>query len=84
VCGTAVAERRSIRVDDVTEVENHIFCDPDSRSELVVPLIRHGAVLGVLDLDSPIPGRFDADDQAGVERLVAIYLAACGATEGAQ
>jgi GAF domain-containing protein len=38
----------------------------------------------VLDLDSPIPGRFDADDQAGVERLVAIYLAACGATEGAQ
>jgi GAF domain-containing protein len=84
VCGTAVAERRSIRVDDVTEVENHIFCDPDSRSELVVPLIRHGAVLGVLDLDSPSPGRFDADDQAGVERLVAIYLAACGATEGAQ
>lgn len=84
VCGTAVAERRSIRVDDVTEVENHIFCDPDSRSELVVPLIRHGGVLGVLDLDSPVPGRFDADDQAGVERLVAIYLAACGATEGAQ
>lgn len=84
VCGTAVAERRSIRVDDVTEVENHIFCDPDSRSELVVPLIRHGAVLGVLDLDSPVPGRFDADDQAGVERLVAIYLAACGAAEGAQ
>lgn len=84
VCGTAVAERRSIRVHDVTEVENHIFCDPDSRSELVVPLIRHGGVLGVLDLDSPVPGRFDADDQAGVERLVAIYLAACGATEGAQ
>ncbi|MDH4991865.1 GAF domain-containing protein [Aquamicrobium lusatiense] len=84
VCGTAVAERRSIRVHDVTEVENHIFCDPDLRSELVVPLIRHGAVLGVLDLDSPVPGRFDADDQAGVERLVAIYLAACGAAEGAQ
>lgn len=84
VCGTAVAERRAIRVDDVTEVENHIFCDPDSRSELVVPLIRHGGVLGVLDLDSPVPGRFDEDDQAGVEHLVAIYLAACGATEGAQ
>jgi len=76
VCGTSVAERRSVRVDDVTKAENHIFCDPDSRSELVVPLIRGGDVLGVLDLDSPVPGRFDAEDQAGVERLAAIYVAA--------
>lgn len=77
VCGTAVAERRSIRVDDVTIAENHIVCDPDSRSELVVPLMHDGAVVGVLDLDSPVPGRFDAEDQAGVERLAAIYLEAC-------
>lgn len=77
VCGTAVAERRSIRVDDVTSAENHIFCDPDSRSELVVPLMRDGAVVGVLDLDSPVPGRFDPEDQVGVERLVTIYLEAC-------
>lgn len=81
VCGTSVAERRAIRVDDVTKAENHIFCDPDSRSELVVPLIRGGEILGVLDLDSPVPGRFDADDQEGMERIAAIYVAA-SAPEG--
>ncbi len=54
----------------------HIACDAASRSELVVPLIREGRILGVLDLDSPVVGRFDAQDQAGVERLAAIYLAA--------
>lgn len=81
VCGTAVAERRPIRVDDVAGAENHIFCDPASRSELVVPLIRDGAVVGVLDIDSPVPARFDADDQAGVERLAAIYLEACAGEE---
>ena len=77
VCGACVAERRPIRVDDVTAAENHIFCDPDSRSELVVPLVRGEEILGVLDLDSPVFGRFDADDEAGVERLAAIYVAAC-------
>jgi GAF domain-containing protein len=76
VCGSAVAERRSIVVEDVTAVDNHIFCDPDSRSELVVPLIRDGKIIGVIDIDSPTPGRFDADDQAGVERLAEIYVAA--------
>jgi GAF domain-containing protein len=52
----------------------HIACDSASRSELVVPLIRNGKVLGVLDLDSPHPNRFDEEDRKGCERLVEIYL----------
>ena len=57
-------------------------CDAASRSELVVPLHGRDGVIGVIDLDSPSPARFDADDQAGIERIAAIWLAACG--EGAQ
>lgn len=75
VCGTAVATRETILVPDVHAFPGHIACDAASQSELVVPLIRDGKVLGVLDLDSPRAGRFDAEDQAGVERLVARYLA---------
>ena len=74
VCGTAASRRETIAVPDVQEFPGHIACDPDSRSELVVPLIADGKVLGVLDLDSPVPGRFDAADRAGCERLVAIFL----------
>jgi len=74
VCGTAAARRETIVVPDVCEFPGHIACDPDSRSELVVPLIKDGRVLGVLDLDSPIPGRFDQTDRAGCEQLVAIFL----------
>jgi GAF domain-containing protein len=74
VCGTAAAGRDSILVPDVYEFPGHIACDPVSRSELVVPLIADGTVLGVLDLDSPVPGRFDADDRAGCERLVTVFL----------
>ncbi|MCX5580536.1 GAF domain-containing protein [Kaistia terrae] len=74
VCGTAVARRETILVADVHAFPGHIACDAASQSELVVPLIRDGKVLGVLDLDSPRAGRFDADDQAGIERLVARYL----------
>ncbi|MGI6851130.1 GAF domain-containing protein [Mesorhizobium sp. 1B3] len=76
VCGTAVERRASVLVEDVLAFPGHIACDAASRSELVVPLIRNDAVLGVFDLDSPLPGRFDNDDQVGVERLAAIYLAA--------
>jgi len=76
VCGSAVAERRSQRVEDVNAFAGHIACDAASRSELVVPLVRGGAVLGVLDLDSPSPGRFTPEDQAGFEALAALYLAA--------
>jgi len=76
VCGAAVARRAPLVVEDVYAFPGHIFCDGDSRSELVVPLIRGDAVLGVLDLDSPVTGRFDEEDRAGVERVAAIYVAA--------
>jgi GAF domain-containing protein len=75
VCGTAVAEKRTMLVQDVHAFPGHIACDANSRSELVVPLTANGHVIGVLDLDSPLPGRFDADDQAGFERLAGIYIA---------
>ena len=69
VCGTAAAQRRSQRVADVHAFPGHIACDPDSRSELVVPVLRDGEVIAVIDLDSPLPGRFGAEDQAGIEAL---------------
>lgn len=76
VCGTAVERRQSIRVEDVHAFADHIACDAASRSELVVPLIRDGRLLGVIDLDSPVPARFDPDDQRGIEAIAAIYMAA--------
>jgi len=78
VCGTAVERKESILVEDVDAFPGHIACDSASRSELVVPLIKDGKVLGVLDLDSPKVGRFDADDQVGVEKIAKIYVEACG------
>lgn len=74
VCGAAAAQRQTLRVGDVHAFPDHIACDSASRSELVVPLIRDGAVLGVLDLDSPHPGRFSAADQAGLEQVAALFL----------
>lgn len=76
VCGTAVATRETQLVPDVHAFPGHIACDAASRSELVVPLMRNGAVVGVLDLDSPLPGRFDDDDRRGCEQLVQLYLKA--------
>ncbi|MFM9841591.1 MAG: GAF domain-containing protein [Dongiaceae bacterium] len=76
VCGTAVERGQSILVEDVHAFPGHIACDAVSRSELVVPLARDGKILGVLDLDSPSPKRFDAEDQAGVEEVASIYIAA--------
>ncbi|WP_062120072.1 GAF domain-containing protein [Aureimonas sp. AU40] len=73
VCGTAVERAATVLVDDVHAFPGHIACDAASRSELVVPLLREGRVIGVLDLDSPIPSRFDAEDREGIERLAAIY-----------
>jgi GAF domain-containing protein len=78
VCGTAVQERRTMRIEDVNAFADHIACDSASRSELVVPLFRGERILGVLDLDAPIPGRFDADDQRGIETLAALYTKASG------
>lgn len=76
VCGTSVARRETMLVEDVHAFPGHIACDAASRSELVVPLIdTAGKVLGVIDLDSPRLGRFDLDDQAGIERLAAIWIA---------
>jgi L-methionine (R)-S-oxide reductase len=76
VCGTAVARRASIVVSDVHAFPGHIACDSASRSELVVPLFRDDRIIGVLDLDSPRPGRFDDDDRAGCEALAAILMRA--------
>lgn len=78
VCGTAAATRTTQRVEDVHAFEGHIACDPDSRSEIVVPLIVDGQVIGVLDIDSPSPGRFSAEDQAGIERLAGVYARSLG------
>jgi L-methionine (R)-S-oxide reductase len=74
VCGTAAARSTTVLVPDVHDFPGHIACDPDSRSELVVPLIEEGIVLGVLDLDSPLPARFDEIDRYGCEQLVALLL----------
>jgi GAF domain-containing protein len=74
VCGTAARERRSILVPDVARFPGHIACDTASRSELVVPLLTGGGILGVLDLDSPDLARFDAEDQTGCEALAAIVV----------
>jgi GAF domain-containing protein len=72
VCGTAVATGATQVVDDVHAFPGHIACDAASRSELVVPVLRDGAVIAVIDLDSPEPGRFDAEDARGIEGLAAL------------
>lgn len=74
VCGTAVARRETVLVEDVHAFPGHIACDAASQSELVVPLVRGGEVIGVLDLDSPKVARFDADDRDGLEQAVRIYV----------
>lgn len=74
VCGAAASTRKTQRVADVHAVVGHIACDSASNSELVVPLEKNGQLLGVLDLDSPQLARFSAEDQRGVEALVAIFL----------
>lgn len=73
VCGTAAATRETQRVADVHQFEGHIACDPDSRSEIVVPLSVNGNLIGVLDIDSPSTDRFSATDQAGVEQVCSAY-----------
>jgi GAF domain-containing protein len=76
VCGTAAAERRTIVVPDVRRFPAHIACDGDSRAELVVPLLSGGTLLGVLDLDSPEPGRFGPAEQALAEAAAALVVSA--------
>jgi len=74
VCGTAARELKTIVVPDVHAFPGHIACDAASRSEIVVPLIVRERLLGVLDLDSPLENRFDADDAAGLEAAVELLL----------
>ncbi len=78
VCGTAMQTRRTQRVDDVAAFDGHIACDPASRSEIVVPLIAGDELIGVLDVDSPEPGRFSARDQRGFEALAKTYIESLG------
>ncbi|MYL24564.1 GAF domain-containing protein [Halomonas alkaliantarctica] len=73
VCGAAARSGQTQRVDDVHTVADHIACDSDSRSELVIPIVADETLWGVLDLDSPKLERFSAADQAGLESLVALF-----------
>lgn len=76
VCGTSAAEKRTILVPDVHAFPGHIACDSASNAEIVIPLIKNGAVVGVFDIDSPTLNRFSDEDKAGLEALVAIFVAA--------
>ena len=74
VCGAAASSRQTLRVEDVNAFPGHIACDSASNSELVVPLVKDGRLIGVLDLDSPNLARFSVEDAAGIERLAEIFL----------
>lgn len=78
VCGTAVKEERIIRVEDVHQFPGHIACDSASASEIVLPIRRKGQIIGVLDIDSPIKGRFSMEDEEGLKRLVETMEALLG------
>jgi L-methionine (R)-S-oxide reductase len=74
VCGHVAAAQQTIIVPDVNKFPGHIACDPASQSEIVVPLLNWGKLLGVLDIDSTSPNRFDEDDQEGLEMLVSVFV----------
>jgi L-methionine (R)-S-oxide reductase len=74
VCGTSASRRTTVIVPNVHEFPGHIACDSASNSEIVVPMLRGGELIGVLDIDSPKLGRFDAEDQKGLELFVAVLL----------
>jgi GAF domain-containing protein len=78
VCGAAAATRETQLVEDVFAFPGHIACDAASRSELVAPIVRGDTLIGVLDLDAPHPGRFDAEDAAGCEALAALLAKRLG------
>jgi len=78
VCGAAASQRMTQRIEDVDAFPGHIACDSASRSELVVPLVHNGDLVGVFDLDSPSLARFDAEDQAGLEAIAAVFVEALG------
>lgn len=74
VCGTAALLKKTIVVENVHEFEGHIACDSSSNSEIVVPLIKDGTVIGVLDIDSPAFGRFNEEDREGLEKIAWVLL----------
>jgi L-methionine (R)-S-oxide reductase len=74
VCGTAAAQRQTILVENVHEFPGHIACDSESNSEIVVPLIKDQQLIGVLDLDSPLFGRFDDEDARGLNEFAEIFV----------
>ncbi|MEX2116332.1 MAG: GAF domain-containing protein [Bacteroidota bacterium] len=76
VCGTAAAEKRTVIVPDVHAFPGHIACDPDSRSEIAVPMLQEGMLLGVLDLDSTVAGSFDETDARYLKGVVDIVIGA--------
>ena len=78
VCGAAARTRTTQRVEDVHAFPGHIACDSASRSELVVPLVKDGVLLGVFDLDSPVPARFDVEDQRGLEAIASAFVESLG------
>jgi len=78
VCGAAASTRTTQLIEDVHAFPGHIACDSASNSELVVPLVKEGRLVGVLDLDSPVRARFDVEDQAGVEEIARLFLEALG------
>jgi len=78
VCGAAAAKRKTVVVPNVHEFPGHIACDSASNSEIVMPIIKDEKLIGVLDLDSPIFSRFDADDAAGLEELMGIFVESIG------
>lgn len=74
VCGTAAYKLETQLVRNVHEFEGHIACDSDSKSEIVIPMVKDGKLIGVLDIDSPIYGRFDEEDKIGLEKFVEILI----------
>lgn len=74
VCGRSAASREVIRVADVNKFDDHIVCDAESRSEIVLPLIKNGELIGVLDIDSPRPNRFSSDDEQVLGKIAEIYV----------
>jgi L-methionine (R)-S-oxide reductase len=78
VCGTAASKREIILVPDVEQFPGHIYCDSDSKSEIVLPLIQHGELLGVLDIDSPRLAHFDEEDRINLEKLARFFLDTLG------
>lgn len=83
VCGAAASQRQTQLVPDVHAFPGHIACDAASRSEIVVPLVHRGELIGVWDVDSPVPDRFDEDDRKGMEALCEVFLATLSAVDTA-